>query len=181
VPDDQFALAALHRPTDQRAESQDLQGLNDLLNPPWSIRSLALGHMIKRPNRSLQRLPAQAQAELLGRSPTEAAGYRPPRPLPLQAGLKACLGIIPGKGLTDRKHFGPAFIGDAMVLFLYLDVFDSLSDRVDNKGVSSFSGSLRGFAAAATRAFKSSSMRMVVVGMRDSCPGHRSTLRPWSP
>lgn len=30
-----------------------------------------------------------------------------------------------------------------MMLFLYLDLFDSLSDRVDNKGVSGFAGSLR--------------------------------------
>ena len=47
MPDDQFAFAAFHRPTDQRAECQDLQGLNDLLDPPRPIGSLEPGHVIK--------------------------------------------------------------------------------------------------------------------------------------
>lgn len=86
VPDDQFAFATFHRPADQRAESQDLQGLNDLLDPPWSIGSLELGHMIKepikvvkdlrrklKPNSSITHQTSLRAAGLLGRSPFKRA------------------------------------------------------------------------------------------------------------
>ena len=160
--DHQFAFAVCQRTTDQRVLLQNFDGSNDFANALARILYLMAGQMIEDAIEILRKLRCQLDAGHLQPASLRPTGAsRSCRP----CGFQIAAHLRPRNGFAGGCNASITSFRYRIEISTKLRLPGFLGDRFENEGMS---GRSRVLAAAATRAFRSSGRRMVVVGMPDS-------------